>query len=209
MATRSARRQPVRGSARIEEEDPNALSLEVLLNRLKQLESQQKLQAIEMQALRDESAHLRRQHEQALREKQQAEEALRAALEKLEQVRREPLPDANNVAIIERVAAVRALENVKAKREKMIDLVRNGKRVPVVNPSNEPVMVTLNGVSWIVPPGESELPEAFLPAWEAHIEEERLAEQRDARIRNVMLPYGTLEAWRSGGQKPDTLWSEG
>lgn len=188
--------QAVRGSATEPKADEQGLSLDILAQRLVQLELTQRSLALENQELRAEKAA--------------AEEGLRAALEELQKLREaEPVEDpAKLVAILER----EAVSQHKAKLARWKAEVQGMPKAIVVSHYAEPIPLTINGVTAWIRPGENTVPSAYAEAWARHLEDQQFADTIAHQLSGADQQFGDLEAildtTRGLGSEVVRAWSE-
>jgi hypothetical protein len=183
----------VRGSA------DDSLSLEILANRMKQLESILNAQAAEVALLKGENEELRQLHRQALEEKRKAEEGLQAALSELQKLREAvPLDQRTRQALLASIA-VEAQQDFESRQAETEKAVRNASLVEIENPSEHAIELGLNGVFVIIPPGRARIPAPFLPLWRDYCTAVQYARERDSVIANRQVPFNVMEMWRVEG----------
>ena len=185
---------PVKGSAQADED----LSLSVLINRMKQLESTIRLQELEMQRLRSDVGNVQALYEQALKEKQEAETGLKAALEQLrllQEARPVDLPTRQMVEDAIRAEAEASLRDHIARTEQAI---RESGFAEIENHYGVPVELSINGVRITVPPGKQRIPKLFQQLWEERESAIREAAERNKLIADKEVPVVVLDSWRMG-----------
>jgi len=193
---------PARGSAiRSEQEGIADPSLNVLVHRMEQLEANERLHALETSALREASGEMKALIAKNVRAREIAEEGLRAAQEELQKLREESPMSPEDIQAQLRVLTEEAATNRRIKVEKFRKVVRDAPLVPITNATESPIHLQINGIKCNLPPGTHDVPEPFMLVWEAHLEAEQYARQRDSLIQGS-LSFGDLEDWRVTGQ-PD------
>lgn len=191
----------VQGSAFLPESaDP---SLDALVHRLEQLEAQQRVEALQRNALMEQVGAMHALLTQAMKEKQEAEQGLMAAQEALMKVREQaPVSEEERRNVMERLQH-ESIDQMREKSKRFKQLLSTSPKVLVYNPG-PPVLLQMNSVRVVVPTGKSEVPELFLPVWEEHMEAIRNADVRSALIQGS-VSFGALEAWRFAGQQESDI----
>jgi hypothetical protein len=198
--------QAVKGSAVVADQEPTTadLSLEALALRLAQLEAQQGLLQAQTKAAEGAAGDYKALLEQAVREKEAAEEGMRASLEELQALReKDPMPRED----VQRLVASMqhdAATNHKAKLAAWKDTVLAMPRGEVYNARSEPVPLTINGLTAVVNPGPNTLPSAYVDAWEDHLEAERYAQEMAGQLSG-QVEFGQMENIIHGQRGTDDL----
>jgi len=146
-------------------------------------------------------------------EKLASVQGMEVALDELQALREaQPVDPVTQAAIL--AAMHQQLEATqKAKRARFQEVLRDAKRVEVMNDTAMVQVVTINGTQVVLQPGANTVPEPFAEAWREHLEMVREALQRDLAIRGS-LDFGALEDWVAAGREgPPELdsarvWSE-
>ncbi len=180
--------------------DPNVA---VLAARMEQIEAEMRLQALYRAQMETAAKELKAELARVVRQKEEAEQALRAALEarqkSLETAPQDPHTTNLIVAQLEKENA----ERRGTKRQAFIKDLQSAKRGTVRNDLGHSVLLTINGVStWIIP-GVNELPAPFVEAWGTYLEDLKFASERRELFSGGDHEYNEFEQIIAAGRQGD------
>lgn len=178
--------------------DPN---LAVLIARMEQLEKEQRLQALYREQAETAQSDLRAELNRTIKEKDEAIEGLKAALEAREQAMKKQPQDPQTTQLVINELTKEVRERAKHKRARFIKDLRAASKGTVDNLLGHSVLLTINGVSSWVVPGKNELPGPFVSAWEDYLEDLRFAQERRTILAGGEHEFDQLEELLAEGRQ--------
>lgn len=157
---------PVRGALTIDDSDTSP-TLQLLVAMVKEIEKNQRLMALEIEALKTEQNPARiKMLEQAVKERDAASQGVEAAMAKVEQVAKQNPPSPMEVQARMKQAMEQAKDQHEKKKSAFLSELRNAKRVKVVCNKREGVPLTINGLTCWLNYGENIVPEPYAVLWD-------------------------------------------
>jgi hypothetical protein len=192
----------VKGSAQTYEKfglpsaDP---TLDVLAARGKAIQVQERLEALETNALRELTGAVSSLITEMRAERDVSRQALVIAMEALNKVRESAPQSAEDREKMLQRLAVEAQQHSVAKQARFREMLRDAKPVRVYN-SGQSTELMVNGVRIVLRHGMNDIPEPFMPAWETHLEADTIASERNALVVGGKVDYGVMEDWMYAGR---------
>lgn len=178
--------------------DPN---IAVLAARMEQIEAEMRLQAIYRQQMEEANAELKAELARVVDQKEEAEQALRAALEARTKALEAGPQDQHTTRLIVAQLERENAERRKVKRQAFLKTLRDAPKGTIKNDLGHSVLLTINGVSAWVIPGVNELPAPFVNAWENYLEDLRFAAERQELLAGGEHEYNEFEQIIAGGRQ--------
>lgn len=170
---------PIKGALREDgQDDPTALALRMVLERLDSMERQRRLEA---QAMNRRNAvltagldKLYREIEESKRQSQEAIELLHQKMREVMEARRDPRTQKE----LEALAVKEAKEQMRQAQHRFQKALKEMPTGNITSYENKPVKLTVNGHSVVIRPGlNKDIPQTFIAAWERRKDNQKWAKE--------------------------------